>query len=68
MQKGKKVIIAALLLAMMLSLSSCGSSSGSKGNGTSSCKNCGRKSVYAIGYCKRCYESFNDWMGSGGGR
>lgn len=26
------------------------------------CKNSGRSGVYALGYCKSCYEGFNDWM------
>lgn len=35
--------------------------SGFRGDGTSSCKNCGRKKVYALGYCKSCYNGFIDW-------
>lgn len=35
--------------------------SGPRGDGSSSCKNCGRKKVYALGYCKSCYNGFIDW-------
>lgn len=32
-----------------------------RGDGVSTCLNCRRSEVYALGYCKRCYESFMDY-------
>ena len=40
---------------------SCGDCSGGGGNGKTSCKNCGRNSVYSMGFCKSCYESFYEF-------
>ncbi len=49
------ILCVALLLSCFLSLTGCGDSGG---DGKTSCKNCGRKSVKALGFCDRCYKSF----------
>ena len=53
------LLVIFVLLCMLTGLFSCmGLLPSSEGDGKISCKNCGKSSVYAIGYCKRCYESF----------
>lgn len=63
----KKLFIIFLLLSLIGILSGCGSS-GPRGDGVTSCKNCGRKPVYALNFCKDCYDDFNQWMKNGGGK
>lgn len=59
----KKLLSLLLLFALVLSLFAC-SGGGNRGDGVTSCKNCGRKStlVPGYGYCSRCFESFNKWQ------
>ena len=64
---GKPNILAIILLlvgfifAIILGVSLAGDyspSSRPKHDGVEACKNCGRTSIYALGYCKSCYKSF----------
>lgn len=32
-----------------------------RGDGKTTCRNCGRRPVTVMGYCEDCYEGFNDW-------
>ena len=58
----KKISIAVIVVIMLVGVISCAlSPSGIGGDGKSSCKNCGRNSVYALGFCKSCYKSFHDF-------
>ena len=58
----KKIGIAIVVVIMLVGVISCAlSPSGMGGDGKSSCKNCGRNSVYALGFCKSCYKSFHDF-------
>lgn len=50
-------LIVALISCLFL-LCSCGDR---HGDGKTSCKNCGRSQVYALGFCKSCYNSFIDY-------
>ena len=54
--KGFSVLIA---LSMLVTCAVACTDSG--GDGKKSCKNCGAKSVYSLGFCKRCYDSFCDY-------
>ena len=45
----------ALLFSALFVLSGCGDNGG---DGKTTCKNCGKKEVVALGYCNRCYEGF----------
>lgn len=56
------VFIALILFVWLSCTGNIECDSGPRGDGSSSCKNCGRKKVYALGYCKSCYEGFNDWF------
>ena len=40
---------------------SSGSSRPASYDGKNACMNCGKKSVYDLGFCKSCYESFMDY-------
>ncbi len=53
------VIVCIIIAIFIASISSCTDSIG--GDGSSSCKNCGRSPVYALGLCKSCYKSFSDY-------
>jgi len=61
----KIIAIIALVLCVVLLLSClfsfCDSDSDNGGDGKTSCKNCGKKSVVALGYCERCYKSFREY-------
>ncbi|MCI5946000.1 MAG: hypothetical protein MRZ39_03740 [Oscillospiraceae bacterium] len=59
MKRKTKFVGIAVAAILAFALAGCGSSGG--GDGVSSCKNCGRHSVYALGFCKSCYESFMDY-------
>lgn len=65
MNKGgiKILVISSFIALALIILSSiiCSGSSKGKGDGKTSCKNCGKKSVYALGFCKSCYESFYEY-------
>jgi hypothetical protein len=37
------------------------SNDGPRGDGRTTCLNCGKESVYDLGYCKSCYRSFMDF-------
>lgn len=52
----KKILAIMLAVGMCFSMIACGG-----GDGKTSCKNCGRSSVYALGYCKTCYKGFHDY-------
>lgn len=51
------VIVIILILALVVACV-CDSHSNKRGDGSSSCKNCGRSPVYDLGYCKTCYKGF----------
>lgn len=52
-----KIILCVIIASIIfISIFSCSGSGG--GDGKSSCKNCGRSPVYAIGFCRSCYKSF----------
>ncbi len=63
----KKIIALFLALIICFSFAACGGSS-SRGDGKSSCKNCGRSGsiVAGYGYCYSCYEGFTDWQDRNG--
>jgi|GEM_PF-5699094 len=59
------VIFVIILIIYMIFLVMCDGSSGSssRGDGKSTCRNCGReKSLNYMGYCSTCQEGFNDWQ------
>ena len=67
--KNSKGIIALILVVvvLMVSVYGCfGCESDMGGDGTSSCKNCGRSPVYSLGYCKSCYNGFRNWQKKNG--
>ncbi len=56
----KKIFIFCIVVLMSL-ISTMFVACSDGGDGKSSCLNCGRKSVYALGYCKTCYKGFIDF-------
>ena len=70
MKNNKKGTVALIIVLVLILVSivgcfgDCGESSG--GDGKSSCRNCGRSSVYALGYCKSCYKGFRNWQEDNG--
>lgn len=60
MKKILSIVLAVGMCLSMLSFVACGGGGGG-GDGKTSCKNCGRSSVYALGFCKSCYKSFHDF-------
>lgn len=55
----KRIMKAAeLVLSLILVIGTVSGCGRSGGDGKSSCKNCGRKEVYALGYCHTCYDGF----------
>ncbi len=65
MKKGIIVGIVILMIIGFLSLGGC-SSSGARGDGITTCKNCGRKGVVLFGYCENCANSFLKWQRDNG--
>ena len=66
MKKNRKKIIAFLfLIVMCVLLTACGNS-GPRGDGKTTCKNCGRKGVVLFGYCESCADSFLEWQRKNG--
>ena len=63
MKKDQKQLIAIIcaIVLFFIGCFSCATCGDSGGNGKTTCKNCGRASVYALGYCKSCYKSFIKW-------
>lgn len=59
--KMKKFLSILLVVGMILSMMILPACEKSKGDGKTSCKNCGRTPVYALGFCKSCYKSFHDY-------
>ena len=59
----KEIISFIILLILITALiGSCfGGCETEGGDGVSSCKNCGRGSVYFMGFCKRCYDGFYNY-------
>ncbi len=57
----KKILSIVLALGMCLSMLSFAACEDNGGDGKTGCKNCGRSSVYALGFCKSCYKSFHDF-------
>lgn len=57
----KKLLVFLLLIMMISIMAFSGVACSFGGDGKSSCKNCGRSSVYALGFCKSCYKSFHDY-------
>ena len=58
------IIIASIIIGLIVIMAAT-CSGGIGGDGRTSCKNCGRPSVYALGFCKSCYNSFknsNKWF------
>lgn len=58
MKRKTKLIGIAVAIILALTTTGCVDKGG---DGMESCKNCGRKSVYSLGFCKSCYESFMDY-------
>ena len=58
MKKFKKILVLLMMLAFSVFATGCTSS---HGDGKTTCKNCGRSSIYALGFCKSCYEGFMDY-------
>ncbi len=65
MMKRKKVssiVVLILVLCIFAAFTvGCGGGSSRKKDGVNGCKNCGRSPVYAIGFCRDCYEGFIDY-------
>lgn len=57
----KKILSIALSIGMCLSMLAFAACGGNGGDGKTSCKNCGRSSVYALGFCKSCYKDFHEF-------
>lgn len=57
-------VILIIVIAIIIGMASCGgNSSGSRGDGKKTCRNCGReKPLSSIGYCSICQEGFDDWQ------
>ncbi len=47
-----------VLLSFTISITGCDDGGG---DGITSCKNCGRTPVYALGFCKTCYKGFANY-------
>ena len=45
-------------IALIANCSGCSGCGHSGGDGKTTCKNCGKKEVVALGYCRRCYDGF----------
>ncbi|MBP3657091.1 MAG: hypothetical protein J6K32_10400 [Clostridia bacterium] len=56
----KRTLLVFFLVATMIALSGCDGAHVKDGIHT--CKNCNKKEVYDLGYCKSCYTSFIDWV------
>ena len=63
-EKIQSIVVVLIVLLLLFGLGSIifGGCEDNGGDGKSSCKNCGRSSVYASGFCKRCYESYIDYL------
>ena len=60
MKKLFKLLAVGMACAVMaFAFAFTGCSSG--GDGVTTCKNCGKKEVVALGFCRRCYRSFHDY-------
>lgn len=57
----KTVLLVLIVLTFALAAMGSGSSS-RKGDGKTSCKNCGRTPVYMSGFCQSCWEDFIDYQ------
>ena len=66
MKKYVIAIITVFLLAVGIVAISEGCKAGVGGDGESSCKICGRSSVFAYGYCEGCFNSYMDWREDNG--
>ena len=60
MKRNTFIAVILLMVLGMLVLSGC--SSGPKGDGVTTCINCGRSGVVLYGYFERCAKSFTDWQ------
>lgn len=58
------IIVIVLICAIMGISDGCESDAG--GDGKSSCKICGRSSVFAYGYCEDCFNDYMDWREENG--
>lgn len=56
---GKVFAIIGVIIVIGALAHSCGLGGG--GNGISSCRNCGRSSVYSGGLCSSCFDGYVDW-------
>ena len=65
---GAIVIVVLMVLFGLLGFASCNGDSSPRGDGKSKCKNCGRSSVVALGYCSSCYDGFMSWLDRTGGK
>ena len=52
---------AGLVLSLILVIGTVSGCGGASGDGKTTCKNCGRKEVFAHGFCYSCYQSFVDY-------
>ena len=50
--------IIALVLIIVIGGAIFGGCQRNHGDGIKTCKNCGKGSVYSLGYCKTCYNGF----------
>lgn len=57
----KKIMMVIIVTILFCGLVGCGGSGSSRPasyDGKNACLNCGKKSVYDLGFCKSCYKSF----------
>jgi len=59
------LLLVVLVFSMIASMVGC-DISGPRGNGTTSCKNCGAEERLYSGLCDSCYDSFSDWREKNG--
>ena len=57
-----KIIAVIVVIAFFIVLVVASYSGDSGGNGTTTCRNCGRSPVVYAGFCEDCGEGFLDWQ------
>lgn len=61
MKKVMRLLVIVVIIIMSFSILFATGCCNFGGDGSSSCKNCGSSSIYALGFCRRCYNSFHDY-------